>query len=929
MRLHQREHERVLTLLAEADALGPQWIHLYGDQGSGKKELIQSLLEGELQEWPLLFYHDFNSFPIHSFAQAERVLQNALSEQADAFANFLSHNPPSLRRFIRAYFDKEIPVEMPFVPAQWWSFDIWLEYLAAAGGEQRPLVILEGLFENKSEILREFLLRLNGLRRPLAILTTGREKLRPGLVNASLHQIGVHKLPIRETEKLIAAFLETSPFNARMITNHLHIKSKGNLRVIKFMTEAYYAPLLRARPGKSLDNIGLQKVRLSGAMEEVFEGLLESQAQPQRDFLGFLCRLEQPLLASTAREVLKALRIPEETYQTWLKCEIISERRFLGEPYVLILWEPWKNFLQRNTTVDRLEPILQKLQTLPEAGRQKYPLQLSDIFFAAGLLEEAMQFAHREARFFMEIGEEERAMYRLALLRRNLLQYPAAGISINEVLEKLGHLQKRQGLFEHAFESFRELRDRLRREERQKWVDASLQMADSLFQMDALAEARYLLQELKIKEDVSAGSGVFANVLLGELEQNRGHARYARRYFEAALAMLPGIDDEQLIQRLYRLGRQFFLDHTGAAHLVKMIEHMIKELPQGSCYRQVLQLELTRVHLAANDFSAALLTALAVYHGAMKAALPGIAARAGLYLAEIYGILGKWHLSRSHLRRMQRSAALLPQARQRMQMIISLGVVEKEIGNYGEALLLFQDSLRACARNGWERETYQVRVHIGHIYLLVSGFMQARENLNEALQWAEEHEDEELIILASLFLSAYELQQERSDSALDYLNKAKAALDLHGGMVEELNYHYYLVCYQMQAGKWEELAETVRRWEQRSKGVVKFEILAQWLGGRALMQRAALGKAKFRLEAALKRILPLRLPYVEFQILRDLAVLEREQDNQRASHLYMRRAQQACERLLQRIHDEILQRQFRESRDYGEFLELSRQKTVS
>jgi len=293
-----------------------------------------------------------------------------------------------------------------------------------------------------------------------------------------------------------------------------------------------------------------------------------------------------------------------------------------------------------------------------------------------------------------------------------------------------------------------------------------------------------------------------------------------------------------------------------------------------------------------------------------------------LYLAEIYGYFGKWHLARSYLRKIYQTPVLLAHPRSQVQVMTTLGIVEKELGHYGAALELLQQAQAASDRYRLSREKYQIKAHLGHIFLLVHGLMRARDNLSETLAWAESNQDESLRIQAALFLASYHMVQGRLDSARSYLQKAKVAINLLNNPIDRLNYLYYEVMYYLKTGELEKARETAETWEKDTRGIVKYENLAHWLSGKVLLQLGNLAAAEKKLLAAWQRSHRYRLPYLNFQVSRDLEAWARAANEPRRAEHYHRQARAAFNQLLAGVNDEILQRQIEESREYEGFLGL-------
>lgn len=920
---HGQAQKKILEIKSEWQEREGLWIHIHGDDTAGVNWFIQKMMSGRLKAYsPLLNYH-FEIFPWQAALPARMAIRDILHQYQEDFNHFLEQYPVKLQNLIRRYTGEDAPPLEGSSGELTWEFNLLRQFIDFLSRKRRLVLILEGIFDSASDPVKGLFKTLEDVRKfPLLIISSGGNEADVD-THYKIHNIHLEKLSLRETEKVIVEHLRTNPVNARVITNHIYTKSHGNLRDVKFMVEAYYRPLLSDEKERVIDSATLNRTVVSSDPEKIFKQLIRQFPEATLDIFAFLSRLEDPFPREHFLKILKKYRYGKKELQQWLEMEILREAQFLQKSFVFIDWDAWKEFLRKNASVERIDRILKFLKDNLVQEDWEYPLEVSNQFFNVDDTAAALAIAHREARLFAEFGIYRRAFDRYAFLRRNLPRFPQPALRITDVLKEMGELQKRLGLYENAFESFREQREYLQRKEREEWIDVSLEMADTLFQMDALSEARYLIKELKLKNATSPRARFFANILMGELEQNFGHADYAMRHFETALTLLPRVNDVALINRLYSILKENYLSADMGDEYINLILQIVKALDGNSSYQLYYQLELIKYHVTLHDFGTALPLALSVYRARLNTLSPLVAAQIRLYLAEIYGYYGKWRLSRNHLKALLRNGVFITNTNLRLRVMVNLGIVEKELGHYSVALELLQDAVNLCLAHNLTSRMNYIRLHLGHIYLLVYNFMRAREYLVQTLAWAEENRDEEMMVLAALFLSSYEMQQNRMASAEEYLNKAAAAIRLSDTLIDRLNHYYYWVIYKLKLGDLEGAAKTLDDWEKENKGITKFEILWLWLSGRVLMEKADYPGARERLEAALSKSLAYRLPYLELQVLRDLAALaKRQKDNSSFKH-YSAKAQEAFRKFIDGVGDEILKRQIQESREYEDMLPLS------
>ena len=54
--------------------------------------------------------------------------------------------------------------------------------------------------------------------------------------------------------------------------------------------------------------------------------------------------------------------------------------------------------------------------------------------------------------------------------------------------------------------------------------------------------------------------------------------------------------------------------------------------------------------------------------------------------------------------------------------------------------ITFEDAMAVCFKNGLSDQMNEIKLHLGHIYLLVHGLMRAHEYLNEVLDWSDKYQ---------------------------------------------------------------------------------------------------------------------------------------------------------------------------------------------
>lgn len=898
-------------------AEGRFWLHLSGRDGSGRRELAAWLCRRHLRR-PVVLDLDLRVFALSPGTGERWFLRRLFRHFRGEVQRFLATLPRRQAGLIRHYLEAPEPPESARNGEvfEYQILTVFLKFLAAG---HQPLIILHDPWDVEGGFARRLLaLLVRHPALPVGIITTGAAEPPAADIDPDHVHIPLDKLSVRATERLVLAQTGTSPLNARLITNGLYVKSGGNVRRIRFMLAAFFQPLLGSDPQAALDHEALQQVRPGATEAVIFTHLLAQMPPSTVELLALLSRLDDPFPREWLMHLMREAGLERADYTRWLENGWVGERSFLGRRFVLIDWPAWKAYLRKHAALTHLEDPLKRLAPLARRRRAPWPLELSGLFHALGERDTALDLALREARQFRELGALSRAMDRYGFLRRNLTRDGEdADPRLNAVLEELAAVQEAAGLVENGFETLRELRDRLPRTERRHWILTSLKMADLLFRMDALAEARYLIQDLRIKGRKSPYTTVYTEILLGELEANSGRADMAQRHYEMALDALPDLRDERLAMRLYRTLKPHYLELARWERYLHLLDRVAEGLPATSVQRPFIDLERIRFHVSRHQWREALPLAIALYRRHPAGLTPPMAAQVHLYLADIYGYLGKWRLTRAHLRAVLNDRLLLPHLRGRLQVLLNLGVVEKELGCYGSALEHLETALSLCPEGGDTRRIrQQIRMHLGHQHLLVSGLLRAREHLTAALKWAEAEQDQELLISAALFMASYELQQERLESAERYLQQAEVALSLSGDPVDRLNFRYYQILWQLAAGRPVEAETSAREWAEEARGWVKFELLSAWLLGRSLVKQERLDEARVHLDAAREAASRRRVPAVEVQIWRDWCDLAARAGDIELLDTCADEARQAFNRFLAVVGDAILQRQLQESQRY-------------
>jgi len=559
------------TVLENWSGDRPLWIHFRGEPGSGKTHLIRFLYQKGLPGFVLLYRFNYNLFQFDTNVQLYQLLHHIYVEFPDETESFLKRYPRYLKCAILELFQNSAKWKESQRFSNQFFNELLLQVLEFFSGKKRkPLIVFENVNfeENKQTGLLHAFLSCATL--PILIITSGKEEPPKQFYNNKFELITVHKLSAIDIQNFIRSYLSINESNARFIANHLQIKSRGMPAKIKFLLEAYYREITPDDSEQFIDTKELHQIRISPVPEVIFQNLLKQFSEFEISIFLFLGQLIDPLPVKIFEQILRALKAKKSSLKIWIEKGYLSEEKFAGENFVFIEWEEWKEYLwmQRQAIGKTTRTIMSTLDHKSILKKLRFPLQLSHIYFEIGNKKTALRHAHREASILRDMNLDQRAYERYSFLKRNLADYPEEERNHEAVYQRIGDLQQSLGLYENAFETFHELRNRLAKDDKQTWFKVSLQMAEILLKMDAFAEARYLLNDLKIKKAANVYTRSFAMTLLGDLDKNLGQDDYALKKYEKALSLLDrekvksrrsGNENQELIFQLYSKIRKIYL----------------------------------------------------------------------------------------------------------------------------------------------------------------------------------------------------------------------------------------------------------------------------------------------------------------------------------------------------------------------------------
>ena len=899
----------LLPLLQGKDLQQACWVHVWGEPGMGKSHILNRVLppivsrKWQVLQWNTILFQ--KNYP-WSLVRLIRWVSRTYPEPLQIFIQQL---PGGYRQWMGTFLEKlekqpetvlDTIKERP--PVVFWI-------LVGILRRGRWVILLDDVdaigkaaFDFGEQCFRH----LFGL--PLWIITAGGEEIIEIARNKPDHVVSIPRLSLKESEALLGQIHPTHPINLRLINNAIYLKSRGNPRQLLYLFEAYCRPLCHSNSAVLLEPQDLRRLQVSADPQDIFLRILEQQSEASVRVLSLLSRLRDPLPEGEFK------RIFSESESHAIKALVHRGLVQMEDPFgQTVYWlrdAAWKEFLRQHTEVSCLSGVLSELTqkpTIEEGG-----VQWSHLILEAEEAEKAVQQAYREARNFQISGQPERALDRYAFVRRNRHYLPPQTHPGYRILQEMGQLQKRLGLYDNAFDTFREARELAPRNDPQLYFRITLEMAATLLKMDAYSEARYLIREVKFQKIADVGTRIWATLLLGDLEFYLGHGAYAMRHYQTVLEMMEqggGIEQiETLYLRLRGMRREFTTEQW-----LSFLSRLKQLIPEHHPLFATLLYEQGKVYLGQYDYLQAFPVILNVYRNGWPGRSPIFRARVQQTLADIYAYFGKWQLAASHLRQLLESGLLQQHPQWLIQTWIQRAIVYKEMGRYGQAFRSLETARQRARQFRLTRAEYEVLMHQGHLQLLVHNPMAAHSNLQTVYHWAENQHDLELMVPVLLFLSMYEMQQQRFDRAEGYLQQVSELLDEDSNLFDRLNFLYYATLCALQQSQISQTRKYLDAFQQLGGAIPKFGILGRYLTGWMLRLDRQFDHARSHLKQAAVEAKRRDMPHLTLQIYRELLMLKDDAVDLRERSEWIQAAQKVYQDFLMRMDDPILQRQLEES----------------
>jgi tetratricopeptide (TPR) repeat protein len=309
----------------------------------------------------------------------------------------------------------------------------------------------------------------------------------------------------------------------------------------------------------------------------------------------------------------------------------------------------------------------------------------------------------------------------------------------------------------------------------------------------------------------------------------------------------------------------------------------------------------------------------------MKIYYPRLKVQLAFYMGEIYVQLGKWQLAMSILRAINKEPYVIHRPELNVQTLIQLGMIFKEQAMYGDARRILNSGMEICFRNGLHEQINEIKLHLGHIYLLVHSLLRANELLKEVHEWSERYQVTSTRFLAKLYLSYYELQQNRLDNSKKLLSGAKKILNISATNVDSLNYLFYLGLWLLKANRVSQAECVVNLMMKKAREYPRYRATSYFLMGKVFLQMEDRDKSQKMFNKAISLSRRWHFPQIQYLVLCDIARDNLQSKEERRTNSNVRKACIFIKQMTENIGDEILAAQFRESHFHEDLLHYCRQ----
>ena len=896
-----------------------------GEKGIGQHQLIQYYLSHYPSEKIILNELDFSfqNFEVNSFLKASfRYYLNELLE----FEQYLSGFSRPHQKYIRHKLENFPKTADNSID---WFLELYLEFLAYHQRKVTFFIILENvdqLDQQEFERLQEFLKNFQALPVQLLFSRDAERPLKKPIPAAQ--EIQLTKLSIHSVEKAVQKYYNTSVVNARLITNHCYLKTAGNQLKIKLLLASVYRTILQKNQQEFINLKNLQKLKLPESWEEIFRHFYQTEDQTAAKILASMALLEVPITEQDLNRIFEHFNLKNKYYPKWIELGILGSIRYEGESCIRVEQVHFSKWVRRAIPVEELTDVLVPMGQLQLNNQLQRVYPFSDLIHRCNETKLATILAEKEGRYFLNQNQYLKAADRLYFVIR-IVEAGATGQSdITQLLELLGDTYLLIRSYENAFEILKKYRLTVSDQHyenkqftQSKWLETNLKMAKALVEMDSYQEARYLIRETRVKKFCDPGIIGQCYELLGDIEVNLAHSLLAVKHYRKALTFYRETKSPSELFRLYLKLKNLLRDNSQQQlELIHQILAISTKVTVFKEFQAILLRDRVNLLLKTKAFEKALKDCLELQQLLTRFYQPKLKVQLAFYLGEIYAQAGKWSSALNWLTRASQEIYVQQRPDLYVQIMIQLALIYKEQALYGDALRILNSALEWAAKEGLVEQMTEIKLHLGHLFLLVHNFLKAYESLGEVKDWADRQQKNQLGFLVRLYLSYYEIRQKRMDKARRLLSESKQILNVNFNLIDYLNYLFYLTLWLVMVDRQPQALRVAQQLLSRSKKLPRYQTSGYYLQGLAEFRMQKFSLAQKSLKKGLSLSSKWNFPQIKYLILCEQARQSGAREDQKRSRWHYRRASQYIRSMAENFGDEILSTQFLESKTHGDIL---------
>lgn len=902
-------------------------VHLVfsGEKGISKHDAIQLYLE-TLGENKIVLNHldfSFQEFSIESFLASS--FQYFINQQS-FFQNFLQRFSEKQQRYIQQKLEE---VHNNFGKKEDWYLEIYLELLASISDKNSLVIILKNIdhiSQADFESLQKFLLNFSNLPIQIIYSRDADDPFKHTISGAK--EVVLSKLSIQSMEKAIQKSFRTSVLNARLITNHCYLKTGGIPLKVSLLLHSLYRSILEHQQPEIIHLKKLQKLKVPELWDEIF-GLYYRMEDPiARKVLAITALIDEPFCSKDFVLTLSHIGLPKNSLDKWINLGILKYFWYEGEKCLVVEPLHFKKWIREFIPIEELSELLIRIAQLQLARKFKKVYPLSDIVHRAGENQLAMTLAEIEGHYFYQHKKFLPAVDRLYFFVRTAESDGRYISRLPEVFEKLADLYIQLGIYENAFEMLKKYRGTfsetvLEQDEsaKTKWLEINLKMARVLIEMDSFHEARYLIRETQVKKYSQPHIIAQCYELSGDIEVNLAHPQRAIQYYKRAFIFYQKAKRSADLYPLYdKLKTLVKGNRPQQLKIIREFERVLDKNIQLNEFKAILFHDEISLLLQNRIFFNLLPKCHSLEKLLNDLYEPKLNLQLTFYLSEIYAQRGKWSLVLKYFNKAMKELYVEQHPELQVQILLQLALVYKEQAHYGTAVRMLNSAQEIAVEKNYLNQIHEMKLHLGHIYLLVHNFLKAFDLLKEVQQWANVHHQNHLGFLVRLYLSYYELSHKRMEKSRQMLSEAKRILNQNFSVIDYLNYLFYLAIWLIQANRPTVALWVINRLLKTSEGIPRYRISSFYLKGVAEFKRKEYISSKKYLQKALMLSAKWDFPWIKYLVLCAQARHSAQTEDQKIIQRQYHKACRYIKDLAENMGDNILGTQFLESQSHEDIL---------